>query len=124
MTIPLRMRPDLPPRAAVADEFNPYIDACAGLWTSAFCGPQPERKRRRAPSSSLGAHACLPCQRAALQDIKKRLARRAERMLGGGGEADDDAVAVVHARQRMAHHRQPVDGDPRLARPAQHLDGI
>ena len=46
-----------------------------------------------------------------------------ERVLGRCGEADDDAVGCGYVRtgERMAHHRQPAEGDTRLARPPHHL---
>src|ERR1700738_4627305 len=49
--------------------------------------------------------------------------RRREGVFGGGCETDDDPFGsgCVRACERMAHHRQPVELDTCLARPAQHL---
>src|SRR6185503_14049951 len=65
----------------------------------------------------------LASQAAGPQHTAQRLDRASERMLGGGGEADDDAVAVgdLLTGQWMAHPRQALQRDTRLTSPSQHL---
>src|SRR3984893_5439281 len=70
-------------------------------------------------SSVLG----IATQSTRTQHVAQSLDRAAERMLGRGGEADDDAIAVrdLLAGQRVAHPRKALQCDTRLARPSQHL---
>src|SRR6476661_4465342 len=71
----------------------------------------------------LGHPGSLASQAAGPQHTAQRLDRAAERMLGGGGEPDNDAVVVgdLLTGQWMAHPRQALQRDTGLTSPSQHL---
>ena len=72
----------------------------------------------------LGTHSRSLCQPGGLQHGQKRINGPPKRMVGGRGEADDDAVRVrnLGARERMTHDRQALQRDSGLPGSSHHRE--